>query len=333
MKTSLRVLLITSIAAIALWTSSATAQDRTVAEILDNIKKIEHPKFDPSKREDEDYIKKYREAMEKADKQEATLILELYKAHPDDAKTQELLPKRWAILMDDSESASAVNDEMDAVIKKAPDSKLAGEAQFMRAQTAVQKAVYTEKPEPDKAMLAVDAFIKAAPKDERAARLLGMVADAYEDGSKEQLAAYQRIIDTYPKSGAAKYAPGKIHQASSIGKPFELSFQNAIYGVTVDMKDLRGQVVVIDFWATWCGPCVGEMPKMKELYAKYHDQGVQFIGVSLDQPEDKGGLEKLKKFVKEKEIAWPQYYQGNGWECEISKSWGINAILAMLVVD
>ena len=74
------------------------------------------------------------------------------------------------------------------------------------------------------------------------------------------------------------------------------------------------------------------MPKMKQLYARYRGQGVEFIGVSLDQPEQRGGLDKLKTFVKENEIAWPQYYQGNGWESTFSKSWGINSIPRVFVV-
>ena len=59
------------------------------------------------------------------------------------------------------------------------------------------------------------------------------------------------------------------------------------------MSDLKGKVVVVDFWATWCGPCVGEMPNMKKLYAEYKPKGVEFIGVSLDQPESAGGLKAL----------------------------------------
>ena len=72
---------------------------------------------------------------------------------------------------------------------------------------------------------------------------------------------------------------------------------------------------------------------MKKLYAKYHDQGVEFIGVSLDVPEGQGGLHTLKKFVKEKEIAWPQYYAGNGWESEFTVACGITEIPAVFVID
>ena len=67
------------------------------------------------------------------------------------------------------------------------------------------------------------------------------------------------------------------------------------------------------------------------LYAEYKDKGVEFIGVSLDQKE--GGLEKLKDFVHKEGITWPQYFQGDGWNSEFSKSWGIRSIPALFVVD
>ncbi len=72
---------------------------------------------------------------------------------------------------------------------------------------------------------------------------------------------------------------------------------------------------------------------MKALYAKYKDKGVEFVGVSLDSPREEGGFDKLKEFVEENKIDWPQYYQGNGWDSEFSKSWGINSIPAVFAVD
>src|SRR5262249_46403786 len=76
-----------------------------------------------------------------------------------------------------------------------------------------------------------------------------------------------------------------------------------------------------------------EMPTMKKLYAKYRDKGVEFIGVSLDHPKDEGGLDSLRKFVKENGIEWPQYYQGNFWSSAFSSSWGVNSIPCVFLVD
>jgi len=75
------------------------------------------------------------------------------------------------------------------------------------------------------------------------------------------------------------------------------------------------------------------MPKMKELYARCRNLGVEFIGVSLDQPVEKGGLDKLKAYVAENKIEWPQYYQGDGWQSGFSSGWGVNAIPCVFLVD
>ena len=105
----------------------------------------------------------------------------------------------------------------------------------------------------------------------------------------------KRIIREYPDSFWGRMVQGELRQHERVGEPFELEFTDAISGRRVSMKDLRGQVVVVDFWATWCGPCVAEIPEMLRIYAEYHDQGVEFIGVSHDVPEADGGLEALKK--------------------------------------
>ena len=72
---------------------------------------------------------------------------------------------------------------------------------------------------------------------------------------------------------------------------------------------MKGKVVLIDFWATWCMPCVGEIPHVKEAYDQFHSKGFEVIGISLD--DDKS---KLKKFVVDQKMEWPQYFDGKQFE-------------------
>lgn len=135
------------------------------------------------------------------------------------------------------------------------------------------------------------------------------------------------------ETGGAAATPATSGKCDPKAKPADMSFTlQDMNGREVKLSDYTGKVVLLNFWATWCGPCIAEMPKMKKLYAEYKDKGVEFIGVSLDAPPDEGGFDALKKYVADNEISWPQYYQGKAWESDFSASWGINAIPAVFVV-
>src|SRR5271170_2946664 len=110
-------------------------------------------------------------------------------------------------------------------------------------------------------------------------------------------------------------------------QPLDLKF-TAVDGSQVDLANLRGKVVLIDFWATWCPPCRGEVPNVVAAYQKYHDQGFEVIGISLDQDKD-----ALLSFTKQNGMVWPQYFDGKGWDNTVSKSFGIDSIPAMWLVD
>ncbi len=107
--------------------------------------------------------------------------------------------------------------------------------------------------------------------------------------------------------------------------PFEVKDTN---GKPLSLAAYKGKVVLIDFWATWCGPCIAELPHVLEAYEKHHKDGFEIIGISLDKDQ-----EKLETFTKEKKMPWPQFFDGQGWQNELAQKYGINSIPATYLVD
>ncbi len=87
------------------------------------------------------------------------------------------------------------------------------------------------------------------------------------------------------------------------------------------------KVLMIDFWASWCGPCRAEMPNVKAAYEQFHPQGFDIIGVSLDQD-----AEAWKKAISDLGMAWPQISDLKGWDCEGASNYGVRAIPATVLI-
>lgn len=98
-------------------------------------------------------------------------------------------------------------------------------------------------------------------------------------------------------------------------------------GTAFDPAVLAGKVVLIDFWATWCGPCVAEIPRVRDAYDRYHDRGFAVVGVSLD--EDR---EALAAFVAEKELPWPIIVDARNDSGGLADRYGVTAIPTMILV-
>ncbi|MEY3480216.1 MAG: Thiol-disulfide oxidoreductase ResA [Verrucomicrobiota bacterium] len=174
---------------------------------------------------------------------------------------------------------------------------------------------------------AIGKFLETHPDDARAPALKLTEAQALETFDPEKARAlYEEAAGNEDKE-ISEVAKSGLAMMEMRSKPLELSF-TAVDGRKVDLADLRGKVVLVDFWATWCPPCVEEVPGVVDTYGKFKDQGFEIVGVSLDQ--DKGALEK---FTAENKMTWPQFFDGKGWDNELAKRFKIESVPTMWLLD
>lgn len=170
-------------------------------------------------------------------------------------------------------------------------------------------------------------MVKAKPIDDLLALTLVNMADSR--ASSPQLADEAKTIVEKEMKG-----PWAIRYRSTpnrIGRPLVVSGTTA-QGKSASTLAWKGKVVMIDFWATWCPPCRAEMPKVIELYRKYHDQGFEIMGVSNDSDR-----RELLQFLKENPgIQWPQLFgpafTAPHWH-QLSARFGVNAIPTVYLID
>lgn len=116
----------------------------------------------------------------------------------------------------------------------------------------------------------------------------------------------------------------------SIGKMAPVFSQPDTAGNVVTLQSFKGKYVLIDFWASWCGPCRAENPNVVKNYAKYHDKGLEILGVSLDRAEDKA---LWMAAIHKDGLTWPQVSDLKFWKNEAAMLYGVKAIPQNFLVD
>ena len=164
----------------------------------------------------------------------------------------------------------------------------------------------------DKAAKVVTQIKEFASQDKKAvdrAQLAVQAAQILEQASKiaSARALYEFIGQTYSdhpdvSETATQLAESASKRLNMLGNELELS-GTTVDGHPFDWSKYKGKVVLVDFWATWCGPCVEEMPNVLKNYKKYHDKGFDVVGISADEDKD-----ALEDFVKDQKLPWKNLY-------------------------
>ena len=237
------------------------------------------------------------------------------------------------------EKAAADMATYAATLINSPSKDLAKEAQRLVVVSEAQQILSTGDAKAAEGLVSkTTAMLAADPDDIQTAGLAMQLAGALEHmpgGEAVAAAAYRSFGPAMAKSSNEQIQKmgegfaGTLRRLSLPGNPMEIS-GTLLNGTPFDQKTLAGKVVLVDFWATWCGPCVAEIPNVLEQYEKYHKDGFEVVGISLDQER-----EALEKFVTEQKLPWPILFEepkGDGWQHPLATFYGISGIPTVVLI-
>jgi len=137
-----------------------------------------------------------------------------------------------------------------------------------------------------------------------------------------------RLVSLIEQQEAREAEAKKIQASLVVGSKFPVFNEQDSNGKPLSISDYKGRVVLVEFWATWCGPCRVELPNVVAAYQKYHDKGFEIVGISLDQDK-----QKLRDFTQQQGMTWPQFFDGQKWDNKLALKYGVESIPASFLLD
>lgn len=154
-----------------------------------------------------------------------------------------------------------------------------------------------------------------------------MIVAQNTDDPKHAAKILDEIVASPADDETKEHAKGMLRAQAALNRPLEIAF-TATDGSAVDVQKMKGKVVLLDFWASWCGPCIASLPEVTKLYDDYHEKGLEILGINLDK--DRKAMDSaIQKF----RIPWKQHYDGQGWGNKFALQYNVTAIPAMWLVD
>ena len=191
------------------------------------------------------------------------------------------------------------------------------------ADNLINRFKSTLKPDDLEAHFLLSAMLEIANRDKEILEVFKELEKQYPDNYYvlDELARIHKELGN-PEL-AAEYEKKADPMSELVGKVVPDFSATYLDGKPISLQDYRGKVVLLDFWAVWCGPCIGEMPNVKRVYNTYKDQGFDIIGVSLDTDET-----RLRNYLKENNIPWRQIFSGQKWKSPLAQKYHIHSIPA-----
>jgi peroxiredoxin len=212
-------------------------------------------------------------------------------------------------------------------LAKFPDGPVASLARIVTTMARAQAGRFDEALARYKELMA---SLGKTEQEEFAANFADSLASAATAAGEYDVSrqVYETLIGRYGDSPTLRQkVRDELARLELVGKPAPGGAVADVKGTTIRLADLRGKYVLVDFWATWCAPCVAELPRLQDAHKKYRDAGFEIVGISLDESKT-----ALTDFVKARGIPWRQIHNASSGG-DLVEAFGVKSIPATFLID